>query len=251
MSSQYIDPPSSTAGTRYDLLGSGKIHVYRYMMRSDISTYGPLYNVDVEQFKLLTNNKVTNEPLALMVHYHVQDQKGDEDFGNVFNLGYEFPPQLQSVTRSPFISVTVHPGLAITGRSLDSLIVNNDSIVELEVPLAYIMPTTDPISKREGELLVLLPPNVTFQSLIVNIIPNKIYHGDDQPNKTRLNLNDTYGITGGEVEYNGQYFRWTWTRRPQTGRGSSNSWITFLKSQKGSHRSIKDLSQLYKKHRGY
>ena len=255
MAQQHQELPPSTAGTVFNLMGKGTIRLYRYMKCHDIETYTPLYKVNMMQFKSLASDKINNKYLALMTHYHVQDQKGDEDFGHVFKLGFEFPDELQPIKKSPFVSLTLHPWLALTGGALDSLIVGNDCLVELEVPLSYLMPTTDAISLREGELLLLLPPGVKFSDLVVKVRKNGIYGQKRQPGVARRHLKDTYGIKGGLVEYKGGEFRWNWifdhrgggktTQGHKMTQGRKNPWNEFLKSQKGSGYSIKELQSIY------
>ena len=204
--------PETTAGGKFDLLGNGSIRVYRYMKCADIKTYRSLSQVNKTQFNLLMTDKIDNTYLAVMSHYHVQDQKYEGDFTDAYEveLPKPFPQSLKSIRQSPFISVTLHPWLALTGRSLDSLIVSNDCIVELMVPVSCLVPTTDKISTQEGELLLLLPPNLKFQELIVKVNINGIYGKPEKPDIGRQHLREKYGIKGGLVKYSGRYFTWNW-----------------------------------------
>ena len=216
------------------------------MKCSDVNTYRPLYRVTQHQFGLLTENKITNPFLALMVNYHVRDQKGQEEFSNVFGIGYDFPVELRSIKKSPFISVTLHPWLAMTAKSFDDKIVENDCVVELDVPLIYVIPTPDEMYRKGGELLLLLPSGVDLKGFIVGTRKNVIYGRAGHPLVSRKYLKDKYGINGGLVEYNGRYLSWNWTYDYQMGiPPKKNPWNEFLKSQKGSGYSIRELRSVY------
>lgn len=86
--------------------------------------------------------------------------------------------------------------MTLTGESLDSLIVSNDCIVELNVPLIYVVSAMDEISRKEGELLLLLPHDVKFQDSIVGQSQNNIYNHPRKPPAGRLHLREKYGIKG-------------------------------------------------------
>ena len=69
---------------------------------------------------------------------------------------------------SPFISLTMDPAMAAEAGSLKTIIENAPSIVPFNIPEKYVVPLTNEVSLREGEMLVWLPKGVTLLNFLVS-----------------------------------------------------------------------------------
>ena len=183
------------------------IEVYRFMNCNDIETFKPLYMVNKDQFDILMNNKV-NDSLTLLTRAHVEDMKRIDEFDTFVSVYSEhMDKNLKNINQSPFISVTLNPLLAITSGTLDSLISNTTCLVTLNVPLKYLCPAIISISYNEGELLLLLPPGITFNSFVKKQQSNPFRSKNLFDERTRIKKE--LGIIGGLVTYSDTIkFRW-------------------------------------------
>jgi len=183
------------------------IEVYRFMNCNDIETFKPLHQVNKDQFNILMNNKV-NDSLTLLTRAHVEDMKRIGEFDTFVSVYSEhMDKNLKNINQSPFISVTLNPLLAITSGTLDSIISNTTCLVTLNVPLKYLCQSIIPISYNEGELLLLLPPGITFNSFVKNHQSNP-FRSKNLVDE-RIRIKKELGIVGGLVTYSDTIkFRW-------------------------------------------